>query len=394
MSVKLSIRDIKFIKYFYLYLSIFLITPWYDFRRNCAYKPGVLKMYGVILMGTTSVRLLCAVMDRTLFNAYGNLQYTQKLIAFAIYAATTGISYLTILKSAFLDSHNWRKLFMNFYYIDTELKNVGKPETQITKNFYFELVLKHIFFVLFFTFEFHMWGSFFKVSWVKMIILFSGVELYYEFLLVILLNSLVHSLTIRYKDLNSRLLYVSKKTKIVDEVQSIVHCYRLLGETVEIFNKIFGPQILLIMFQFGFEMVSCLNLSFFSVVYTDFTFYGNVCVANFLWFLWLAYLLLKTVLPMSETVQESRKFIDLMYQMQDQLKEHSLEMTAITRMIHYSKNFTRTFSAAGFFKIKKSIIFGLVSNVATYVIIVFQLDQNQFLQASARNQTVFNYDVL
>ena len=97
---------------------------------------------------------------------------------------------------------------------------------------------------------------------------------------------------------------------------------------------------------------------------------------------------------MSETVQESRKFIDLMYQMQDQLKEHSLEMTAITRMIHYSKNFTKTFSAAGFFKIKKSIIFGLVSNVATYVIIVFQLDQNQFLQASARNQTVFNYDVL
>ena len=50
------------------------------------------------------------------------------------------------------------------------------------------------------------------------------------------------------------------------EVKKVAQLYGILGETVEIFNKLFGYQILLIIFQFILELVMSLNIFFFSFI--------------------------------------------------------------------------------------------------------------------------------
>ena len=83
------------------------------------------------------------------------------------------------------------------------------------------------------------------------------------------------------------------------------------------------------------------------------------------------------VLPIHATQKESRKFIQLLYKMQDCFEERSVEIDALTRIISYSKIFTPKFNAAGFFSIDRAIIFSLLANVGTYVVIMFQIDFNE-----------------
>ena len=71
--------------------------------------------------------------------------------------------------------------------------------------------------------------------------------------------------------------------------------------------------------------------------------------------------------------------MDLLFKLQDEFSENSTEMKVLKRVIVYCKNFRRGFSACDFFDLNKSVIFSLVGNVATYVIISIQLNENQKL---------------
>ena len=84
------------------------------------------------------------------------------------------------------------------------------------------------------------------------------------------------------------------------------------------------------------------------------------------------------IFPMDSATKEAKKFIDLCYKIQAQLNENSKEGEALTKLINCSHNFQRSFHAAGFFFINKGIIFSLVGNVATYYIIMIQLNENQY----------------
>lgn len=76
-------------------------------------------------------------------------------------------------------------------------------------------------------------------------------------------------------------------------------------------------------------------------------------------------------------MEESKKFIDLLYKIQDIFLEDSQDMKTVVRLVNYAKNFRVEFNAAGFFILRKSVIFSLVSNVTTYVIILIQLSSSK-----------------
>lgn len=80
------------------------------------------------------------------------------------------------------------------------------------------------------------------------------------------------------------------------------------------------------------------------------------------------------IFPISSTTQESKKFIDLLYQIQDNFSENSQDMKTVVRLVNYAENFVPEFNVVGFFVLDKSVIFSLVANVATYIIILIQLE--------------------
>lgn len=84
------------------------------------------------------------------------------------------------------------------------------------------------------------------------------------------------------------------------------------------------------------------------------------------------------VLLMNSIVQEAERFVDLSYKLQVQYHQrHSKDINTFIILTKFSKQNVRKFSAAGFFEIKKNIIFAVVGNVATYFIISVQFNQSE-----------------
>ena len=83
------------------------------------------------------------------------------------------------------------------------------------------------------------------------------------------------------------------------------------------------------------------------------------------------------MVPVHDTHKESRKFIGLLYKMQDYFEEGSMEIGALERLVSYSKNFAPKFNGAGFFSINTAIIFSVLVNAGMNVVIMFRIDYNE-----------------
>ena len=130
------------------------------------------------------------------------------------------------------------------------------------KNFYFTFFLKQLVFFVGTCAGQYVWADLMQLSILKVIIPTCMFECYYEFFLIIVINALVQSFKSRYQDLNRRVLIVFQETKTVQKWRALAQDYRILGETVDVFNKMFGWQIVLMMFHFGLEMVTTLYFNF------------------------------------------------------------------------------------------------------------------------------------
>ncbi|KAJ3636560.1 hypothetical protein MTP99_000093 [Tenebrio molitor] len=365
MIWKLSVKDISFICPFYNYLSFFLITSWYDFEKNSVHKSRRSKFYGGFLILVKIVWFIFTYTDETFKKIDGALFFTQKVIYIGIQLNLEALLLLTVVKSSFFDAEDWKTLFSNFQLVDTKLQNRGRVNLKISQNFYVGLFVKHLVFALF--------GALFIMG--------GFIQLYYEFLIIILLRSLVEGLKNRYEDLNDRLLRISKRPNILHELSSIAHSYRILGENVEICNKLFGYQVLLIIFHCGFQMVHCLNFTFVSFIFNS-NLYSHGLTSGILMLIVITGNVLSIILPIDSTVQKAKQFIDLCYKMQEKFTCESEETSVLTKLANDSKNYTRDFSAAGFFTINKSIIFSMVGTVTTYFIITIQLNESQYKKIS------------
>ncbi|KAJ3648119.1 hypothetical protein Zmor_019952 [Zophobas morio] len=376
MDFQLSIKDINFLRPFFWYLNIFLITPWYDFSKKSLVKTNIRVVYtiSVILFKITAVTY--SLVDQTLGQAYAKLIFTQRIILGTIYVNTMLTVMVTIFKCGIWATNLWTEMFAGFRFVDRKLQNQGKRES-FQRNFYWKLLLKHVFFGTVVYYQIYVWSNFVAMPVWKMVIFSGCMEICYEFLVVLLLTALVQAFEVRYKDLNERLMDVSKKAAIFDELQSLVKAYRILGETVEIFNELFGHQLVLIIFHCGLQMVHCLNLLFASGnIEMDEDTHFQFLISNFWFLVWILYTFLTIVLPISSTNREAGRFIDLLYKMQEERMEKSDMCDFLTRLVNYSKNFHKGFTAAEFFGLNKTVIFSLLGNVATYVIITIQLNND------------------
>src|SRR5699024_7683667 len=77
------------------------------------------------------------------------------------------------------------------------------------------------------------------------------VDLYYEFLVTLLLKYLLSVIHKGYEALNCKLCDIQTKPKLEESMKELIQNYRILSETIQLFNSLFGYQLLLIIFHCG-----------------------------------------------------------------------------------------------------------------------------------------------
>ncbi|KAJ3647942.1 hypothetical protein Zmor_019785 [Zophobas morio] len=363
-------RNSKFFRIFFLYLSLFLVTPWYDFSKNKIYRSYWCKVYRYILILIKLTFIILLLTDGVQVLLGRMVLLSQKIIYISILCISILLTTITIMKTCFLECSNWRRLLMNCQYID---KKISRENS----NLFWKIVwMKFIFFVLT-AYELYIWLMIFDFSVIKFLPVLSYMR-YYKFMVTTLAEILIGKIRSGYVNLNRNLVKSYHSPNFLHEMRALTRDYRILGETIDTYNNLFGYQIILIMLHCGLEVISNLNFSLGSIIMMN---SGNpllynlfVCSSTLLMF--SLYNFVTIVLKADATTQEAQKFLDLCYKIQDQFKMDSKEIDVMAKLISYSKRFFREFSACGYFKINKTNIFSLIGNVTAYLIIAMQFNEN------------------
>ena len=262
-------------------MRIFLITPWYDFSKNREYAPHLSKIYGIGLIIVKICITIYTSMVRTVGETLSKFLFSQKVCFYGVYISFMFLDILTILKSAFWHVNTWKKLFKYLQHVDLKLSNRGQREPSIWRNFYLQFFLKQIAFGVVGTYQMYVWCTLMQMSGMTLLFFNGVMQAYVEYLIVLLVNGIVQGFKSRYEDLNLKFCQARKKGTILSEIRSLVEIYRMLGESVNIFNTLFGYQFILIIFRFGIEFINALNSSYISVIVPiDRGFYGQLLLSS------------------------------------------------------------------------------------------------------------------
>ncbi|EFA07604.1 gustatory receptor 107 [Tribolium castaneum] len=394
MSLKVQLpKDIKFIRYYSIYLNIFLIAPWYDFSKNTMYNPYLAKFYGTCLILIKLLLILWASRDQEILQLFSQeLFITEKFIVIFLVTNLALIYIYSVINSAFLDSNRWTRLFDNLYWVDKTLRNNDAKEIYLPKRCLYEFMIKHVIFVGILAYELYVWGIFMNMPLYKIFWLTGYEDMYFEFLLVMFMAALVRSFEARYKILNNELLQVCLSTqKFKKEVKRIMQIYRVLGQNIQIFNEVFGYAIVLMLFHHGTACVSCLN---FIIVYIiigiqELPLFHHMLVANLSILILMLINCVTLLSSISSTTAEAKKFLNLCYRIREEFLDDTVHLLvqALEKLIDHSKYFLQEFHTNGCFTLNKGIIFSLIANISTYLIITIQLNESQYknMNVSAQN---------
>ncbi|KAJ3647927.1 hypothetical protein Zmor_019773 [Zophobas morio] len=383
MYFKHSIKDINFIRPFNFYLNLLFITPWNNFDKNSKNKPLVAHVYGFCLIVLKILRLIYVATD-TIHSFSETMFFSQLFFVLSTNVVLVILTLLTIVKSMFLDSNNWNLLYKHLHFIDKNLHNVGVIETKIWSNFYCKFLIKHTIFIIGLCYILYTWIQLLKVSVFKVFLTYPILELYYDFLVIVLFSTLVEAFKSRYNDLSGTLsqIFASGDERAL---KTLAQLYRILGDTIDIFNKIFGYQIILIILRCGLMVITVLNNGFLLFVFMDTKYvsyhyiFCNMCIlAN------VVYTLVAVISPIGETVLAAENFIDLCYKLQQELPIGSSKSKSLRKLTTHSERFLKKFTASGHFDINKNIVFNFFGTVMTYFIIAMQFNGTQILKISTR----------
>ncbi|KAJ3647946.1 hypothetical protein Zmor_019788 [Zophobas morio] len=354
MNFKVSVKDIRRLQTLIFYLNCVLVAPWYNFYKKTIAKPKVAKFYGLVLIVARITATVYIIRLQIFQKIFDSAELSYSFISVNIHFALLVLTLLTILKSSFLDTDKWKILMSNFHHFDKNLDTQGNREMQ-TFHFRFLLIL-NIVFVASIVYALTVWCSLLKITVLQSFILGSVIDIYYEFLVVILLNTLINNFGSRYRDLN---------TKLINSLQN----YRLLGESIDLFNKMFAYQILLIILHCGLQAVGCLD-----VIYTLNLQFEGILIHNLSVLGLIIWCLAMIIIPIESSHQEIEKFLELSCEIQHQAEEDSKEWEISTILKDYAQNFKREFTADEFLKINKRLILSIIGSVTTYFIIAVQFN--------------------
>ena len=221
-----------------------LITPWYHFDKKRLYKPTLAKIYGCVLILIKLFLTLLLFKDFEIHETFPG----DTIIYYSLITNLVVLILVTITKSVFTHGHKWVSLFKTLQQLDSNLNT--------TKNLCCIFFVKQTIFIVSFAFGMYGWLTFAPTPYMKFLLSIPMTDFYYEFLIVSVYEILVQVFREKYKEVNDKLLNIQAENKFYSEVRNLKKRWRVLGQSVQTLNRIFGYQILLVILHCGLELVA------------------------------------------------------------------------------------------------------------------------------------------
>lgn len=278
MSYNLSIKNINFLQKFCILTNAFLITPWYDFQKQTSIWPVSSKLLicGVFLLKFILIALSIITAKSSIIfeEGFG----TQKFFFVTFLMLIIAQNIFQIVTSTFFYQNRWKQILINFEYVDVELENENRIESNIFKNFYFRLLAKNLFFFALFIPYFYSWYQIWRCS---IVIFMTMLEIYNQFIVLVFLHCLVKSFGVRYNEINKRLVFVCcNSIDLASDLKQLRKLLIILAENIDLFNDSFGYYFLFIIVYCGVNIVHCANFIFLSVSFRNSHFEYNSIFVN------------------------------------------------------------------------------------------------------------------
>ena len=245
----MAARSSKFTSFFFTYLSLFLIVPKYS--NDKFYNTTLSKIQGVCLISAKLALNVVAITSKSVDDLFRLIPPSERIVYSITNITLLSFTLMTIIKCSFFDVKNWTILFDNYTYWNSK---IGQ-----NSNLFLKFAFKHVMFLLFMFNATYGWSVTVDLSMSSIVFTTSIVEMYYEYLLIMLWTHVIDRLRCGYVHLNAKLSKWSLSPKFIFELRNLTQDYRLLGEATEIYNDLFGFQLILILFHCGGHAITALN---------------------------------------------------------------------------------------------------------------------------------------
>lgn len=243
------------------FLSFFGIAPQYDFQRKTMRSPYFERIYSCFLVVLVA-GINCFILYNKIMYMYQYMVFTQKFFDFTSEIISC-ISYvILVLHRSFGNMNQWKMLFNQMNQIEAALQTTKRTERNWLKRVNVQLLIALIFIAGYFTLNHYvlrdlyyspnnMLGSFQLKYYLPVAYYFMS-----DMLLVLLIVNIALIIKCKYQRIIERLKSQCKNSLISDvktienslvpEIKKISYLCLCVNDTIRIFNKIFGLQILFI----------------------------------------------------------------------------------------------------------------------------------------------------
>ncbi|XP_044254072.1 gustatory receptor 68a-like [Tribolium madens] len=369
--LKLSTKDIRSLDLIYKIITVFGISPSYDFKHDKIIYPNVTRFYGFVLSTFLIVLQFVSMQDSFKYLNRSEL-ITSKIVSF-VNGILLVMSVLTMILSSFIfNQKKWSSLNKNFQFVDKKLNNRNSKSRIFYENFNFQYGFILTLFVLGQIYVFcsviHSEVMFKSGYWLHQICHICEVNT------IFLVCSILTIFKIRYSDLNK--IFQSNKIS-VGLIRDTAVLYRLLGDNVANFNKIFGWSLIFLFGRIVLQLLSSLEFLLYSSR-KQFKFEGisttAFIVLNYSVFVYTLVSVILIIMGCDVATSNSRKTAELCYKLQSFYPQDAPQRKELLRFASESRGSVAKFTAADFFEIDRGTFFGILSTTTSYFIILIQFN--------------------
>lgn len=260
------------------YLSIFGITPWYNFEQHKLIRPIMLKYYSSFILVVLVSSTVGLIWLR--YNLIFNREFSVYIaIDFFLDVESLAIVSLPIISTTFWNMRTWINLYNNYNEIDASTKSVSS-----TANSAYMLKYGVTIFVLgnIYLFSLHHINDLVlkNKSDFSLYYISSFVLTYYEFLIAFTIISVSALIESKYVCINQLLISRESDVDFVKTAKKIRMLWLKLDDIVQDFNKLFGWSLLLMFFDFFLDILSALICATFAADNNDYNVEGGAIIIN------------------------------------------------------------------------------------------------------------------
>ncbi|XP_023311697.1 uncharacterized protein LOC111692154 [Anoplophora glabripennis] len=353
------------------FISVFGITPWYNFEQHKLVRPMMFKFYSsflVLLLASSTIGLVW-LRYRLIFNCEFSLNTAIDIFLDLESLVTVSLPIVV----TFWDPHAWVKLYKAYSRVDASTETVSYAGNSafmlryaapvfVLGNVYLfsmhhinDLILKYI--------------SDFSVYYFSTFVLN-----YYEFLIAFTIIGVSALIKSKYQCINELLVARNSNGDFIKTAKEVRILWLRMEDIVQDFNRLFGWPLLLLFFDFFLDILTALICATFATDNSVYRMEGGAAVANAFYLFQSAIWLTAIIFCCDSVVTETDELLTNCYRLEQTLPLFSKELEELDSLKKLIRNKRPKLTAAGFFEIRRSTLLSLLSTTTTYFIVALQFN--------------------